>query len=226
MKFTIEKGIAMGIHLGHPTRYWNPKIDSYTYGTRNGISLIDLVKTRRQLEKAKEFLKGRIAENNKNILFIGTKKQATHAIKERAEISLNFFVNERWLGGILTNWSTVKKSLLQLHRLEREEKKSSWISLPKTDVVLLRKRQKRLEHYLGGLKGIQIIPNVAIVVGQTSELVAIQECRKIKIPIICPLDTDCNPDLAEIGVPINDDSRDGIHFFLEILLSRLQLKKS
>jgi small subunit ribosomal protein S2 len=221
MEFTIEKRIAAGIHLGHPVRYWNPKIISYTYGIRNGIRLIDLVKTYKQLKKAEKFLELRSMSKN-HILFIGTKSQAAQHIKSSAQDSQSFFVRERWLGGILTNWSTVQISLLQLHRLERAERKDSWNSLSKKDVSLLRARLRRLERYFGGLKGIRTIPDVRIVVGQIAELVAVRECYKLKIPIVCRLDTDCDPNWAEIGVPINDDSSRRIFLFLESLCSRIK----
>jgi small subunit ribosomal protein S2 len=130
MEFTLEKRISAGIHLGHPTQYWNPKIAIYTYGIRNGVRLIDLVKTYRQLKEAKEFLT-RIKRQGKHILFIGTKLQAKQIVKERAQHSESFFVRERWLGGMLTNWSTVRISLIQLHRLERDNEKGAWISLSK-----------------------------------------------------------------------------------------------
>jgi len=220
MKFTIEKRVAAGIHLGHPIRYWNPKIIRYTYGVRNGIHLIDLVKTRRQLKKAREFLKKASGEK-KRILFIGTKRQAAEVVKERAKSSYSFFVVERWLGGILTNWTTVQASLLKLSRLEREEKKGSWTLLSKKDSSYLRKQLRRLKRYFGGLKGIRTIPDVVVIVGQITELVAVLECHKLNIPVICRLDTDCDPQLVEIGVPINDDSKERINLFLEDLLFRI-----
>jgi small subunit ribosomal protein S2 len=126
----------------------------------------------------------------------------------------------------LTNWATVQTSILQLHRLERNEKKNSWHSLSKKDVSLLRTRLKRLERYFGGLKGICIIPDVAIIVGQTVELVAVRECCQLEIPIICRLDTDCDPDLVKIGVPINDDSYESITLFLENLTSRINKSRT
>jgi small subunit ribosomal protein S2 len=173
------------------------------------------------LEKALKFvIKTRC--DGKNILFVGTKKQAAGAVQARAQTSQSFFVNRHWLGGILTNWSTVQASLLQLHRLEREQKKGDWSTLQKKKVAWLQKRFDRLERYLGGLKGIRNLPGVAIIIGQKVEIVAVQECRKLKIPTICRLDTDCDPSLVEIGVPINDDSRTRIQLFLETLLPRIQ----
>jgi small subunit ribosomal protein S2 len=221
MEFTLEKRIAAGIHLGHPVRYWNPKIAIYTYGVRNGIRLIDLVKTHRQLGEAKKFLT-RMKRQGKHILFIGTKFQAKQTVKERAHRSKSFFVTERWLGGMLTNWSTVQISLIQLHRLGRENDKGSWISLSKKNATFLRKRLEQLERYFGGLKGIQTIPDLAVVTGQTNEIVRVRECYKIEIPIVCSLDTDCDPSLVKIGVPMNDDSKASIQLFFDTLLTRIR----
>jgi small subunit ribosomal protein S2 len=221
MEFTLEKRIVAGIHLGHPTRYWNPKISIYTYGVRNGVRLLDLVKTWRQLKEAKKFLR-RIKGYGKDILFIGTKPQATQIVKERAQVSRSFFVRERWLGGILTNWSTVQGSLLQLYGLEREKEKDAWITLSKKDITSLRKRLEQLNRYFGGLKGIQTIPDLSVIVGQTTELVSVRECSKLEIPIVCRLDTDCDPNLAKIGVPINDDSEARIRLFFRTLIPRIR----
>jgi small subunit ribosomal protein S2 len=217
MKITLEQMMISGIHFGHPTRHWHPKIATYTYGIRNGNHLIDLVKTSQQLKEAQKLVT-RVRREGKEILFVGTKKQSSQRIKERAESSQSFFVRDRWLGGILTNWFTVQASLLQLHRLEREKKEGPWELLPKKEAIVLRKRLERLHRYLGGLKGMRSIPRVVILIGQTAEITAIQECRKLKIPLICRLDTDCNPDLVEVGVPINDDSVSRVRLFLKALL--------
>lgn len=221
MEFTLEKRIFVGIHLGHPIRYWNPKIDTYTYGIRNGMRLIDLIKTYRQLREAKNFLT-RIKRQGKHILFIGTKFQAKQIVKERAQYSRSFFVRERWLGGILTNWSTVQISLIQLHRLERDNEKGAWIFLSKKNVTFLRKRLEQLERYFGGLKGMQTIPDLAVITGQMSEMVRIRECYKLEIPVVCSLDTDCDPSLVKIGIPMNDDSKASIRLFFKILLPRIK----
>jgi small subunit ribosomal protein S2 len=221
MEFTLEKRIAAGIHLGHPTRYWNPKMGIYTYGIRSGVRLLDLVKTCRQLIEAKKFLR-RMRRHGKNIFFVGTKTQAKQTVKESAKTSRRFFVRERWLGGMFTNWSTVQISLLQLHRLEREKEKGSWNSLSKKNITFLGKRLEQLERYFGGLKGIRTTPDTVVIVGQTNELVRVQECHKLRIPTICRLDTDCDPSLVKIGVPINDDSRARISLFFQNLLPRIR----
>jgi small subunit ribosomal protein S2 len=215
MKITLEQMILVGIHLGHHTSRWNPKINIYIYGARKGIHLIDLVKTRQQLEKAQKFVTD-VRLKGENILFVGTKKQAVDVVTKRAQTSQSFFVNERWLGGMLTNWTTIKTSLFQLHRLERKQKETK--ILEKNQSLL----RKRLDRYLGGLKGIQTLPGVVIIVGQTVEITAIHECRKLGIPTICRLDTDCNPRLVSVGVPMNDDSLVSISLFLDVLLPGIQ----
>jgi small subunit ribosomal protein S2 len=221
MKITLEQMIAAAIHLGHPKCQWNPKIAPYIYGVYKGSHLIDLVQTRQQIRKARQFVID-VTSEGKDVLFVGTKKQATKAIKEVSIASQSFFVNKRWLGGILTNWSTIQVSLLQLHRIEREQHEGSWHSLPKKKVSFLKKRLNRLEHYFGGLKGIRFFPGVVVIVGQKREWVAIQECRKLAIPTLCRLDTDCDPTVVELGVAINDDSETGITLFLETILPRIQ----
>merc|ERR1711977_67968 len=163
----------------------------------------------------------KIRREGKSILFVGTKDQAAEAIKERALASQSFFVNKHWLGGILTNWSTVKVSLSQLYRLEREQKEGAWSHKKKKEVSRIEKRLNSLTRYFDGLKGLQSLPGIVIIVGQTTEIVAIRECRKLGIPVICRLDTDCNPDLVEVGVPINDDSKRSIRLFLEAILPRI-----
>jgi small subunit ribosomal protein S2 len=221
MEITLEQIIAAGVHLGHPIHQWNPKRGIYTYGVRAGTHVVDLVKTRRRLEKARKFVID-VARSGKSILFVGTKSQASCIVKEVGYASKSFFVRDRWLGGMLTHWSTVQASLIQLHRLEREQKNGVWSSLSKKEASLLQTRLDRLKRYLGGLKGIRSLPGAVIIIGQTKELVAIQECRKLKIPIVCRLDTDCDPNLVEFGVPLNDDSRARIRLFLEALVPSIQ----
>jgi small subunit ribosomal protein S2 len=164
----------------------------------------------------------RIKRYGKNILFVGTKIQAAQTVREIAHVSQSFFVTERWLGGILTNWSTIQDSLLQLHHLRREKEKGAWASLSKKNATFLRKRLEQLERYFGGLKRIRTIPDLAVVIGQTTELVRIRECRKLRIPVICRLDTDCDPSLVKIGVPMNDDSSESISLFFITLVPRIK----
>jgi len=221
MEGLIEEIIIVGIHLGHATCLWHPKMKPYIYSARNGIHLIDLIKTCQQLEKAQKFV-SRVRRNGNGILFVGTKVQAARAIRESAVRSKSFFVNKRWLGGMLTNLTTIQASLFQLHRLEREQRSGDWALLPKKKVILLRKRLERLQNYLGGLRGIKTVPGVVVVVGQTIEVTAIDEFIKLNIPSICRLDTDCNPDLVKIGVPMNDDSSPRIRLFLQGIVNRIK----
>jgi small subunit ribosomal protein S2 len=220
MKITLKQIIAVGIHLGHPKFQWHPKIAPYIYGVQDGDHLIDLVQTRKKIKEARQFVI-EVARKGQSVLFVGTKSQAALAIKEVACASQSVFVNERWLGGILTNWSTIQTSLLQLHHLEREKEKGTWESIPKKKIAFFRKRLNRLNRYLGGLKGIRFLPSVVVIVGLTTESVAVQECSKLSITKICRLDTDCNPNLVEIGVPINDDSERRIRLFLDTMTPRI-----
>ena len=208
MKITLETMIVVGMHLGHSTHYWHPKISIYTYGVRRDIYLIDLVKTSQQLKQAQKLLT-KVRRDGKSILFIGTRRQAVESIKSRALYTQSFFIRRRWLGGIFTNWSTIKISLQHLYRSHYKKKESIFFL-------------NRLNRFIVGLKSIQILPGIVIIVGQFTELTAIQECRKLGIPIICRLDTDCNPRLVEIGIPINDDSTTSICLFLETLIPRIK----
>ena len=219
MKITLEQILLAGMHLGQPTQIWNPKISIYTFGVRNNIRLINLVKTRKGLKKARRFLRKR---RGNGILFVGTKKKVVYAIKERAKFSKSLFVNNHWLGGMLTNWRTIKKSLLQLYWIGREQSERMWIIIKKKKVYWLRNRFNRLEKYFSGLKGIQKIPRVVVVVDQKVEIVSIQECCKLGIPVICSLDTDCDPDLVELSVSINDDSIKSIQVFLKNTRARIR----
>jgi small subunit ribosomal protein S2 len=225
MKITLEQIIISGISFGHPTRRWNPKIESYTYRIYNGNHIINLVKTRNQLIKARKFIT-KVRGKGNNILFVGTKNQATKPIKERAQLSKSFFVRERWLGGTLTNRSTIQLSLLKLHQLEYEQKEGAWDLFQKKEATALKKRLERLKRYIGGLKGIRKLPGVVVVVGQTMEITAVHECRKLGIPIICRIDTDCDPSFVEIGVPINDDSTMRIDLFLKTLVPRINERRN
>ncbi len=205
MQLTFEQRLRAGRHLGHQTRKWNPKRAGYTYGVRKGLHLLDLVKTRQQLLEARSFLASQAAEG-KTFLFIGTKPQAARPVEEAARRCRSFFVNERWLGGRLTNWRTVRSSLVRLHLLERQEQRGDLEKLPKKDAATLRQLKDRLTRYVGGLKGRRRLPDVVILVGQQQELAAVAECRRLGIPRVTLLDTDCNPTLTEVGVPTNDDS--------------------
>jgi small subunit ribosomal protein S2 len=222
MKITLEQILITGIHLGHPVSQWNPKISRYIYGTQKGFYILDLIKTYKQLSEARTFIT-RIRREGKSVLLVGTKNQVRDIVKDRANVSQSFFVQNRWLGGILTNWVTIRSLLLQLHRLEREQRLGMWRSKTKKDVAQLQVRLKRLKSYLEGIKGIQSFPGVVVILDQKVDMVAIRECRKLGIPTICRLDTDCNPNLTDIGIPINDDSMERTRLLLEMLIPRIQL---
>lgn len=218
MQLTFEQMMASGMHLGHQTRKWHPKMAAYTYGVRKGLHLLDLVKTRQQLLEARSFLAQQAGEG-KTRLFVGTKPQAARSVSEAARRARCFFVNERWLGGMLTNWRTVRSSLVRLHELERQERRGDWMRLPKKEAAQLRQLKERLTRYVGGLKGMRRLPDVVIVIGQQQELAAIAEARRLGIPVISLLDTDCDPELVQIGIPRNDDSAESIQLILEELVS-------
>ena len=213
MQVTLEQRLRAGRHLGHQTRKWNPKRAGYTYGVRKGLHLIDLVKSRQQLLEARNFLAAQAADG-KTVLFIGTKPQAARAIEEAARRSRSFYVNERWLGGRLTNWRTVRSSLVRLHLLERQEQRGDFEKLPKKEAANLRQLHERLSRFVGGLKGRRRLPDIVVLVGQPQELAAVAECRRLGIPRVTLLDTDCNPSLTEFGVPTNDDSATSIELVL------------
>ena len=220
MEVILEQMMKSGMHHGHPTRYLHPKISLCTYRVKNGIYLIDLIQTRYQLTEAQRFII-EVRKVEEVVMFVGTDNQSVQVVKDRAKSSQSFFVSERWLGGILTNSSTVQASLRRYNRLEFKQKNSSWfyVSLQKKKEVIV--LWERLKWYLRGLKGIQSLPGVVIIVGQTAELAAVRECRKLEIPMICRLDTDCDPSLVEIGVPINDDSSIRVCLFFKTLSSSI-----
>jgi len=221
MKLSLEKIMLLGIHLGHSTTCWNPKIKVYVFGIRNNMYVIDLVKSRVCLEQARKFvIRSNFLNNQHKILFVGTTVFFAESIKNRADACGCYYVNKRWLGGILTNWTTIKSSLIQFQRLEREYKIGYWDTLSKKQVITLNKRLDRFNLFLGGFKGIKFLPVVVIIAGQSKEYTALHECRKLSIPVISTLDTNCDPSIVTVGVPINEDSVLGIKLFLHTIVER------
>eukprot|EP01026_Neomeris_dumetosa_P029475 TRINITY_DN238_c0_g1_i4.p1 TRINITY_DN238_c0_g1~~TRINITY_DN238_c0_g1_i4.p1 ORF type:complete len:309 (-),score=18.47 TRINITY_DN238_c0_g1_i4:233-1159(-) len=200
-------------YFGHQARHWNPKMARYIYGKRNGIHIIDLIQTYFQLKKVLKFLTDS-ASQGKTFLFVGTKKQAAPVISKIAIECNSFYVNQRWLGGMLTNWQTVKSSIKKLNELELREKTSSFQNLPKKEIALAKKQKERLEKYIGGLKEMKSLPDVVILIGQPAEKNAVHECTKLGIRSITILDTDCDPTCADLFIPANDDSVAAIEFLL------------
>nr|ARO91263.1 30S ribosomal protein S2 [Rhodochaete parvula]ASK39657.1 ribosomal protein S2 [Rhodochaete parvula] len=202
---TLADLLEAGVHFGHQSQRWNPKMFPYIYTERNGIHIIDLLQTAQLLTEAYEFIKQAAAEG-KRFLFIGTKRQASGIIAEEAKRCNSYYVNQRWLGGMLTNWITIKSRVERLKELEQEEASQAFEQLPKKEAANLRKELDKLRKHLDGIKNMNILPDVVIVVDQKKEITAIQECITLGIPTICILDTNGNPDLVEIPIPANDDA--------------------
>jgi small subunit ribosomal protein S2 len=221
MNINIEEMVKVGMHFGHQAKKWNPKMAPYIYGTRGRIHIIDLIQTYFHLKQVSEFIT-QAASKNKKFLFVGTKKQASRLIAKVAVQSDSFFVNQRWLGGMLTNWKTIKSSIKKLNELELQENNGEFNNLPKKEAAFCKKEKERLHKYLGGLKKMTVIPDVVIIIGQTEEINAVRECVKLGIRSITILDTDCDPTLADLFVPANDDSVASIQLLLTYFLQAIK----
>ena len=202
---SLSELLEAGVHFGHQARRWNPKMFPYIYTERHGIHIIDLVQTAQLLNEANDLIKN-FALDNKTFLFVGTKRQAASIVAEQALRSNSFYVNQRWLGGMLTNWDTIKTRVDRLKSLEEQDKSGLIDQLPKKEAASLRKELEKLKKHLDGIKNMQKIPDVVIIVDQKRESTAIQECIKLGITTLCILDTNCNPDLVDIPIPANDDA--------------------
>jgi small subunit ribosomal protein S2 len=213
---TLGELLDAGVHFGHQSSRWNPKMFPYIYTEQNGIHVIDLVQTARLLTHAYNYVQA-AAKENKTFLFIGTKRQASAIIAEEAERCGAFYVNNRWLGGILTNWSTVQSRVGYLKDLDKREENGEIERLPKKEAALLRREHEKLKHNLGGLREMTQIPDIVIVVDPKRESTAIAECRKLQIPIISILDTNCDPNVVDIPIPANDDAVRSIKLILSTL---------
>ena len=197
--------LEAGVHFGHQTRRWNPKMKRYIYGGRNGIYIIDLHQTLKLFDDAYEFIKD-IAANNGTILFVGTKKQAQEAVAEAAKRSRQFYVNSRWLGGMLTNYRTIITRIARLREIEKMDADGILDSLPKKEAADLREEAERLERYLGGMKDMPGKPSAMFIIDLKKERLAVQEARKLGIPIVAIVDTNCDPDEVDYVIPGNDDA--------------------
>lgn len=212
-KQTIKKMIYAGMHFGHQKKNWNPKMAPYIYTERNGIHIIDLIQTYTYFQQVCSFLT-QAASENKTFLFVGTKKQGAKLVAKAALRCDSYYVNQRWLGGMLTNWQTIKTSLNKLVELEKKETTGEFLNYSKKEAASLIKEKERLQKYLGGLKGMKKLPDVVIIVGQTEEIHAVYECKKLGISSVTILDTDCDPSLADLFIPANDDSIASLQFIL------------
>ena len=202
---TIKQLLEAGVHFGHPTKKWNPKMAEYIFTERNGIYIIDLQKTVKKMEEAYLFIRDIAAEGG-NILFVGTKKQAQDAIKEEALRCEMYYVNVRWLGGMLTNFNTIKKSIQKLNNLNKMAEDGTFDLLPKKEVAALQKQMADLEKNLGGIKDMKSLPSAIFVVDPKKEKNAVDEARKLGIPIVAIVDTNCDPDEVDYVIPGNDDA--------------------
>lgn len=210
---SLEELLEAGVHFGHQSRRWNPKMFPYIYTERNGVHIIDLVQTAKLINEAYSYVKESSALG-KTFLFLGTKRQAASIVAREASRSNSFYINQRWLGGMLTNWTTIKSRVDRLNDLEIKDNQGLIDVLPKKEASMIRKELDRLRKHLNGIKKMQRLPDVVIIVDQKKEITAIQECIKLKIPIICILDTNCNPEIVDIPIPANDDAIRSIQLIL------------
>ncbi|HSQ33979.1 MAG TPA: 30S ribosomal protein S2 [Peptostreptococcaceae bacterium] len=202
---SMKQLLEAGVHFGHQTRRWNPKMAKYIFTERNGIYIIDLQKTVKKAEEAYRAMK-EVAETGKPVLFVGTKKQAQEAIKEEAERCGMFYVNERWLGGMLTNHKTIQTRIKKLRQLEKMEAEGVFNVLPKKEVIKLRAEKEKLEKYLNGMKDMPELPGAMFVVDPRKENIAIQEAHRLGIPVFGIVDTNCDPEELDYAIPGNDDA--------------------
>jgi small subunit ribosomal protein S2 len=209
---TMKELLEAGVHFGHETKRWDPKMKPYIFGARNGIYIIDLQKTVQLFKEAYQFVRDIVAKGE-YILFVGTKKQAQETISEQAVRCGMFYVNHRWLGGMLTNFQTIKRSIDRLNKLEAMKNEEIYNLLPKKEVLELEKERNRLEKSLGGIKNMDRLPGAIFVVDPKKEKIAVREARKIGIPSIGIVDTNCNPEELDYIIPGNDDAIRAIHLF-------------
>lgn len=210
--------LEAGVHFGHPTRKWDPRMKPFIFQERNDIYIIDLMKTLNYVRKAFDAVK-EMARNGGNILFVGTKKQAVQSIKEAAEKCDMYYINNRWLGGMLTNFATIKKSIARLKRIEKEEVDGTFDKLPKKEVILLLKEKDKLEKNFAGIKDMENIPDMLFVIDPMQEAIAISEARKLGIPVVAVVDTNCNPEIIDYPIPGNDDAIRAISLFANVIAS-------
>ncbi len=213
---SMKQLLEAGVHFGHQTRRWNPKMAEYIFTQRNGIYIIDLQKTVKKVEEAYNFVH-EIAQDKGTVLFVGTKKQAQDAIKEEAERAGMYFVNARWPGGMLTNFKTIKKSIARLNNLHKLEEDGTFELLPKKEVIALRKEMETLERNLGGIKNMEGLPSVVFIVDPRKERNAVAEAKKLGIPIVAIVDTNCDPDEIDYVIPGNDDAIRAIRLIASVL---------
>ena len=202
---SMKQLLEAGVHFGHQTRRWNPKMKEYIFTERNGIYIIDLQKTVKKVDEAYNFIR-EVAQAGQDVLFVGTKKQAQDAIREEAERVGMYFVNNRWLGGMLTNFKTIRKRIERLDQLHKMEEDGTFDLLPKKEVSKLKNDMEKLERFLGGIKEMKTVPGAMFVVDPKKEKIAIAEAKRLNIPVVAIVDTNCDPDEVDYVIPGNDDA--------------------
>ena len=212
----MKQLLEAGVHFGHQTRRWDPKMAEYIFQARNGIHIIDLQKTSKKLDEAYAFVKEQ-AEEGKTVLFVGTKKQAQECMKEAALKCGMFYVDQRWLGGLLTNFGTIQKRIQRLKDLEAMEQDGTFDVLPKKEVILLKKEMEKLERNLGGIKEMNELPGVIFLVDPKKERIAILEAKKLGIPVVGLVDTNCNPEEVDYAIPGNDDAIRAVKLIADVM---------
>ncbi len=222
---SLSQLLEAGVHFGHKAYRWNPKMFPYIYSEVNNIHILDLVQSATLLKKANNYLKSE-ASQEKKFLFVGTKRQASTLVAQEAKRCDSFYVNHRWLGGMLTNWSTIKERIERLKNLEQQEAENTFSLLTKKEAALRQKELQKLRKHLEGIKEMTNLPDIAIIIDQKREMTAIKECRKLGIPIISILDTNCDPDLIDIPIPGNDDAVRSIKLILKSLTDSIIAGKS
>ena len=216
----MKQLLEAGVHFGHQTKRWDPKMAEYIYQARNGIHIIDLQKTSKKIDEAYAFMK-EVAEEGKDILFVGTKKQAQECVKDAAIKSNMFYVDQRWLGGMLTNFKTIRKRIARLNKLEEMEQDGTFDVLPKKEVAALKNEMEKLEKNLGGIKNMTRMPGAMFVVDPKNERIAILEARKLNIPIIGLVDTNCNPEDVDYPIPGNDDAIRAVKLITDVMANAI-----
>ncbi|MCI8352362.1 MAG: 30S ribosomal protein S2 [Clostridia bacterium] len=212
----MKQLLEAGVHFGHQTRRWDPRMAEYIFQARNGIHIIDLQKTSKKIDEAYEFMRSQ-AEEGKTVLFVGTKKQAQECIKEAAEKCGMYYVDQRWLGGMLTNFGTIKTRIQRLKDLEAMEEDGTFEVLPKKEVINLRKEMDKLQANLGGIKDMEELPGMLFIVDPKKEYNAIKEAQKLNIPVVGIVDTNCNPEVLDYAIPGNDDAIRAVKLITDVM---------
>ena len=216
----MKQLLEAGVHFGHQTKRWDPKMAEYIYQARNGIHIIDLQKTSKKIDEAYKFMKD-VAEEGKTILFVGTKKQAQECVKDAAIKSNMFYVDQRWLGGMLTNFKTIKTRIARLNKLEEMENDGTFEVLPKKEVAALKNEKEKLEKNLGGIRDMKEMPGAMFVVDPKNERIAVLEAKKLNIPIIGLVDTNCNPEDVDYPIPGNDDAIRAVKLITDVMANAI-----